>query len=266
MTPAPQRPPRDQVSDVDPIELWLVDCVRLAEPLSHIETRARLLPPDECERAARILDPEDAVRWRIGRIALRVLLAVRANAKPARSSFHIEAGGRPVLAGADLDFSISDTGSVLLIALSRAGRVGVDIEVERELKMAPHRIARLIVASNGLVGPEGTALDERAATQGWTRIEAYAKATAPSLAACLSNLGTAGHRGHPITHDELRDRAQALRIAAGVTVCDLTLPDHLVGAAALPIALAASAPKVRLLDEVALGAFADRIDHLPPGQ
>jgi 4'-phosphopantetheinyl transferase len=266
VTSAPQRQTSDAVGEPDPIELWLVDCSRLAEPLSHIEKQARVLPPGELERAARIVDPEDAARWRTGRIALRVLLAARANAQAARSSFRIESGGRPVLVNADLDFSISDTGSQLVIALSRAGRVGVDIEAERELKMAPHRIARLIVASNGLVGPEGTQLDERAATQGWTRIEAYAKATAPSLAACLSSLGTAGHRGHPITHDELREGAQRLRIAAGVAVYDLSLPDQLAGAVALPIALGSNTPKVRLLDEAALGAFADCIDHLPQGQ
>ena len=64
MTPAPQRSPRDRFSDFDPIELWLVDCADLAESLLRIEVLTRLLPPDERERAARIVDPEDAVCWR----------------------------------------------------------------------------------------------------------------------------------------------------------------------------------------------------------
>lgn len=239
------------------IELWLVDRDRLAGPLAGIDAHWHILPPDELARAAAMSTATDAMRWRRGRIALRLILAARSGPDTARSSFALMSGGRPALPAGTLDFSLSDAGSMLLIGLSCAGRIGVDIEVPRTLEMSPKRIARLIAAADGLAGTSDNAVHSTSPLQAWTRIEAFAKATAPSLASCLSALGTAGHAGHPSSLEELRARAEDVRNQAGILVRDLTLADGLRGAVAVPSAVE-HVPAVRQLDEADLRAFADQ--------
>jgi 4'-phosphopantetheinyl transferase len=234
------------------VELWLLDCDQQADALAKIERQKRLVPAAEHHRAGRKHDPADARRWLSGRIALRLLLESRVGLKEARSEFVVAPGGRPALAGDALDFSLSDRGAMLLIGLSRAGRIGVDIETLRPVAMTKVRAARLVAAANGLAAKHAQRLGDADIIAAWTRIEAFAKATATSLAACLSALGTAGHAGHPETIEELQAHAARTREAAGVVVADLSLEDGLLGAAAVPIAAAEPMPQVKVMDALAL--------------
>ncbi len=245
----PQKSKGESVIQIDDIELWLLDRDAHAATLAGIEVGRQLLPSAERERAATKIDRADATRWLNGRIALRLLLERRVGARAARTPFLVNSSGRPVIAGCELDFSLSDSGSMLMIAMSRVGRIGVDSETIRSLKMAPVRVARLVAASNGLVGGRSRQLTDGNVVEAWTRIEAYAKATATSLAGCLSSLGTAGHIGHPTTIGELYEHAERMRIASGVSVHDLALPDGLVGAVVLPVAAVGLKPEVRILNE-----------------
>ncbi len=235
--------------------LYLIDCNGLAAALDAIETRLSLLPSSECQRADTISPHIQSVRWRCGRIALRLILNRHGGSNLARTPFLASPQGRPSLVASTIDFSLSDSGSMLLIAISHSGRIGVDIEQPRTLKMAPERIVRLVTASKGLVGQA----DDVSPTQAWTRIEAFAKAAMPSLAACLSALGTAGHRGHPQSLVELDERARGVRADAGVTVYDLELGHNLCGAVALTSIARGQIPAVCVVDLAMLELFEARM-------
>ena len=242
----------DQRPEPEPVALYLVDCDRLAEALDAVEGRQHLLPSGEHQRAEMISPPPHSARWRCGRIALRLVLSRYIGAALARTPFLASPQGRPSVAGAAIDFSLSDSGPMLLIAVSQAGRIGVDIEQPRTLKMAPERIARLVAASKGLTD----SAEEVSPTQAWTRIEAFAKAAMPSLAACLSALGTAGHRGHPQSLAELEARASAVRAGANVTVQDLALGECLSGAVAMSVAVNGQIADVCAVDQALLDQLA----------
>ena len=258
MSPVRGASQRNSASRPTNVELWLIDCDQQADALAQIEQQKRLVPAGELYRAGLKRDPTDAQRWLSGRVALRLLLESRVGSEQARAEFIIAPGGRPSLAGNALDFSLADSNSLLLIGLSRIGRIGVDIETLRPVKLSRERAGRLVTAANGLTGEHAQALGEDGILAAWTRIEAFAKATATSLAACLSALGTAGHTGHAKTQGELDAHAARMRIAAGVTVADLDLPGGLLGAVAVPVAAAEATWHVEVMDAHAPELFAFR--------
>lgn len=242
MTPAAALPHRD-------IELWLLECDRLSDLLFAIEGKVPRLAADEQARAAAMADRVDARRWLAGRIALRLLLdgchsgiRGRAFAKDSHGRLLAPSGGR--------ELSLSDSRGFLLIGLSRIGRIGVDLELPRTLHMSASRIARIMAAgeSLGAAGPSPL--------QAWTRIEAFAKATGPTLAAVLARLGVQGTRGPRPSVDEIRARTRMATHDLGLQMLDLALPCQLTGALAMPRPAAAAAT-VRCLDAATLTALAE---------
>ena len=238
---------RDITAPVEPIELWLIDRQALEEDLSKLEIQAPTLSGDEIARAAAMADSRTGAFWRAGRIALRLLLQHRCGRQVRRKPFAVDPSGRPFLADSNLDFALSDSGAHLLIALSTIGRIGVDIEQPRLLRMTPERVARLVSAAQALGGGAATPL------QGWTRIEAFAKATGPSLAAVLARLGVQGHAGGKLDHAAIRERSSRALAASGLHVVDLSLPSGLAGAIAIPRDMP-PAP-VRVLDHGTIAAL-----------
>jgi 4'-phosphopantetheinyl transferase len=91
---------------------------------------AARLPRSERERAERFLDPRAASRWVASRWALRQALGSHL-AQPAEAvRIELDAGGKPRLAdrSSGLEFSLSHSGGVALIAIARERQVGVDVE------------------------------------------------------------------------------------------------------------------------------------------
>lgn len=92
-----------------------------------------LLSEDEGARARRYRQHADQVRFVRTRAALRRLLAERLNTGASSLRFMLNHHGKPRLRGgcaADpaLHFNVSHAGRAALIALSRQGAIGVDIE------------------------------------------------------------------------------------------------------------------------------------------
>jgi 4'-phosphopantetheinyl transferase len=88
-----------------------------------------VLAEEERARAARFVRHEDRVRAVATRAALRRLLGERLASDPATLELGAGPYGKPTLAeGAGLDFNVSHSGAFALVALSRVGAVGVDIE------------------------------------------------------------------------------------------------------------------------------------------
>ncbi len=235
-------------------QIWLADLDALTPTLLAIEAATPRLSPDERERAARLTSTEQSRQWTASRVALRILLEPHGGLAGRGQPFVYTAGGRPRLPSADVNFSLSDTGPFLLIAVCRAGRIGVDIEAQRQLKLSPDRAGLWIAAGQGLT--YSASVDDGAfATRtlnAWTRIEAFAKAYAPTLASCLSDLGLAGRGTRVADPAQARQRAEALIDAAGLEVHDLRLPDGLMASVATERGRGQLSVAARLLDVAAL--------------
>jgi len=224
--------------------IWLLDRAALADLLADIEVATPRLSADEKQRAAAMADQQLSQLWSAGRVALRLLLEAECGATIRQQPFSHDRSGRPFLERHGLDFSIADSGPHMMIGLATVGRIGVDLEQRRALKMAPLRVELIIAAGEGLGSTPAEAL------QSWTRIEAFAKAAGPSLAAILSRLGIQGHGEGMLAADIVRTRSCSARAAAGIEVLDLQLPQGLVGAVARASIAAKTRPPpdVRMLD------------------
>lgn len=97
-------------------------------PESFIENYLQLLPPESCQGISCYSQSSD----RLTRIAARSLVqqGLKRLSLPQSllCTWSLDPFSRPHLKG-DLDFNISHSGNYALVAITRVGRVGVDIEV-----------------------------------------------------------------------------------------------------------------------------------------
>lgn len=132
------------------------------------------LTPAEQGAAARFRLPADRARFRLGRLARRVLLAHYTGTPPAALTFAETPYGKPYLPGADLAFNVAHAGDLVAVALARGTQLGVDVEPLRAipdrdemaaLVFTPAERARLALAD----APDRAFLDH------WTAKEALIK-------------------------------------------------------------------------------------------
>lgn len=229
------------------VELWLLDREACRDALAAIETATPRLADDEIARAG--AQPDGEI-WRTGRIALRLLLEVRLGLALRRRPLAVSTSGRPALPECVGDFSVADSGAYLLIGLSRTDRIGVDVERARPLRMSQRRLALVRAAGEALGGAPASPLEC------WTRIEAFAKATGPTLAATLAGLGVQGHGDGVLAPEDVTRRARDRIAAAGCAITDLVLPNDLVGAVCHASTITITDRRPRRLDEGAIAQLA----------
>jgi 4'-phosphopantetheinyl transferase len=140
------------------------------------------LDDQEQARAQRYRLAADRDRCLLAAVLLRAAAARQLGTSPADVAVDRTCGrcgaqhGRPQLPGSGLHASVSHSGDVVTVALTRAGPVGVDVEAVRELDFAA--IAESICTRAERAGVRGTA-DFLTV---WTRKEAVLKATGEGLA------------------------------------------------------------------------------------
>ena len=145
--------------------------------------RDPLLAPDEQRRAEGLL-PAAAAAFVAGRTLLRRVLAGWLHVDPGPIRITHEPDVKPRLdrAHTDLDFSVAHAGDVVLVAVARGRRIGVDVE--------PISSRRHVTAiAEAALGPDAAyelrllPAERRAArfTCWWVRIEAVCKATGAGL-------------------------------------------------------------------------------------
>jgi 4'-phosphopantetheinyl transferase len=173
------------------IALWLCDLER--DPAS-VDAFATCLSVDERARAARFGTAMLRNRWIVGRATLRLLLGSATGIDPADIRIARGVRGRPELVGPRrLDFNVSHTGGIALIAIAHAlppaARIGVDLErVDRRVNADGLARKFLTEHERAMLAPLG--VDERRTLflRLWTCKEAMSKATGDALSAPFRHL------------------------------------------------------------------------------
>lgn len=169
-----------------PSEVWVVD---LAVAEQRKQACLAVLSGEEQERADRFLRPSDRDRFIVSHAASRLVLGRALVADPGALVFAAGPAGKPELAGpwsGTLEINLSHSGECALVGLSTHARIGVDIEVVRDLPDA------LRMARNHFAAEEVAALERcdpttltRAFLACWTRKEAFVKASGVGLSVPL---------------------------------------------------------------------------------
>ena len=188
------------------VQLWLA---KLDDHEESIERLSGLLDADERRRAARFRFPVDAARFVVGRASLRVILGALLSVDPGQLRLVYGPNGKPELdepfAGVGLRFNLSHSDRLVLCAVTRGRRVGVDVERVRPL-IDWEKIAERMFTPGEAHHLRLLSEAERSAAffTAWTRHEARVKG-----------------------HGERLDRARDLAEAEGWTVQTLTpAPDY----------------------------------------
>ena len=134
------------------VDVWLISC----EPSEELGSPADLLSVDERERADRFHRELDRNRFRVIHTAMRMILAQYLNVRPQEVSFSSAMGVKPALAsqfrGAGIQFNLSHSDAVALVAVAWDRAVGVDVE-----RIDPRRDV-LALADRALDPPEAASV------------------------------------------------------------------------------------------------------------
>jgi 4'-phosphopantetheinyl transferase len=177
----------------DEVQVWTA---AIPTDESQVTAVGHLLSPDEHARADRFLVPEPRRQFVFSRALLRQLLGACLHVDPTAMAFGTGARGKPFLlqstSDTDLRFNLSHARSLVAVGLARGSELGVDVEWVHHLPDWS-RVATRIFSAREL--DELYALPERqrreAFFNGWTRKEAYLKATGEGLIDALDGIEVA---------------------------------------------------------------------------
>ena len=160
-----------------------------------------LLTPDENARADRYIFDAPRLAYVISRAALRILLARYTGINPQELRFRYGPKDKPSLdAPAPIQFNVSHSGGLALLAFTHICEIGVDVEQIRPIKDMLD-IARRFFCAEEVADLLGLPPDRR--EHGfylcWTRKEAYIKATGEGLSVRLDAFRVALRPGEPAT-------------------------------------------------------------------
>jgi 4'-phosphopantetheinyl transferase len=156
--------------------------VSLAREPAELERLAQCLTPEEIERAQRFVGEARRRRALASRALLRQILGRTLGAAPRSLSFTAGRFGKPALADRAIDFSLSHTGDLALVALSRGRELGIDVEQVRPLDDLERLVERFLAPSERAVVRElPDAERPRGFFRAWTRKEAWLKARGEGL-------------------------------------------------------------------------------------
>jgi 4'-phosphopantetheinyl transferase len=163
------------------VHVWRIDL----EAAYDTDSLRSLLSGDEIERADRYRSERSRRDFTVARASLRLLLARYLGDKARSFRFELVINGKPRLAGLPrgLEFNLSHSGRLALIAFSRSGRLGVDIECRGALKDMDN-VARTSFSPNEYAAYRALPDGERSVGfyNAWTRKEAFIKALGLGLA------------------------------------------------------------------------------------
>lgn len=184
------QPPAELPALEASVQVWVV---RLDDASVDLERGRELLSPDERERAARFKFERHRRRYLIAHIALHEILSRYLAIEPAHLSFDLGTNGKPklpqALAPSGIEFNLSHSNEMALLAVSHGRELGVDIEHVREqfeFQDVAERFftAKEVTAMRGLPPP----LQRQAFFKCWTSKEAFLKAKGTGLSGALDEV------------------------------------------------------------------------------
>jgi 4'-phosphopantetheinyl transferase len=204
-------PPDKLILGTTDVHVW---AAHLDLPSDARQRLAALLSKDEQERAARFRLETHRNRFIAGRGILRSLLAKYLLCAPSLLRFAYSPQGKPSLAEqfaeSGLSFNLAHSSEIALIAMSRLGPIGVDVEHIRPIEDADELVQRFFSArENALFQALPASQKDIAFYNLWTRKEAWLKGTGEGIAHSLSRVEVTFLPGEPAKLLTVPDNSQS---------------------------------------------------------
>jgi 4'-phosphopantetheinyl transferase len=191
--------PKRPVLNHGEVHVWRV---RLGQPSSTVRAFSNILTLDEKERASAYSVEKDRDHFVVARGALRNILSLYLHVLPTRILLCSNDYGKPSVSGQTGDrrlrFNLSHSHGVALLALTRSGEIGVDVEFIREefagLAIAESLFSPIEVSRLKALPPD---IQVSAFFKCWTRKEAYIKARGEGLSHPLNEFVVSFIPGEP---------------------------------------------------------------------
>jgi 4'-phosphopantetheinyl transferase len=213
----------------------IVPCWRI--PVDAIEgaaahRREAVLDTVERDRLGRLREADDRRRFLAAHAGLRILLGAALGCAPHAVIFVNGKYGKPSLRTGTIEFSLSHSGRVALIALTDGTSLGADVEEIRPIPERDQIAARFFHQAEAAdLALLGDAEKDVAFFRTWTRKEAVAKALGLGLSLELKSFWVScGSKGSA----ELRSLAEGYPPAQSWSLLDIEPEAGHVGAIALP--------------------------------
>lgn len=184
----------------DEVHVWRASLDQSASAVEHLRST---LAEDERDRAGRFHFEKDRARYVVARGVLRAVLGRYLSVPPGRLRFDYSPYGKPSLAaefgGGDLlDFNVSHSHSLALLAFARGRALGVDVEHLRAAAAGDGIAGRFFSAHEvATLRALPAARQARAFFDCWTRKEAYVKARGEGLSFPLADFDVSLRPGEP---------------------------------------------------------------------
>ena len=178
-----------------------------------VEWLESLLSPDELDRAERFYFARDRRRYVTGRGILRVILGRYLGRLPGELEFVYGRNGKPRLIGREIHFNVAHSEELALLAFTRVGEVGVDVERIRDLPDCDE-VAQSAFSMRELAKLKAHPPERRQSEffHAWARQEAVLKALGTGLSDVKGTDVEHGFAVYPLKVDE--GYAAALAVAA----------------------------------------------------
>jgi len=206
-------------------------------PASTLARAIEIFSRDELARAARFHFDKDRNRYIAAHSYLRRLLGAYLSVRPHELRFEHNAKGKPALvgtaAGTGVQFNLTHSDSLMLVAVSSDVQVGVDVESIRSLPDAEELVARFFSCRERLKF-KSLPQEQRdiAFFNLWTRKEAWLKATGEGISNLLDQVEVGFVPGEPACLDQLPPGFPG---TGNWTICDLAPEPGFAAAVATPV-------------------------------
>jgi len=192
-------PPVDLVLQPGEVHVWRAFLDNYASRLADLRSS---LSEDERSRAGRFHFARDQVHFTVGRGFLRSIVARYLRQEPAQLRFGYGLNGKPFLAtplgNRSLQFNLSHSHGIALLALAFGQELGVDLEQVRPIRDA-EQIAKSYYTprEHALLRELSGPRKEEAFFKCWTCKEAYLKATGTGISESLDKVEVSLVPGEP---------------------------------------------------------------------
>jgi 4'-phosphopantetheinyl transferase len=205
-----QRGPSAPAFPADRVDVWRV---RLDEPVDTTSTPS-ILSFDELTRASRFHFEKDRLHFARCRSTLRFLLSRYLGIPAAELRFEYQPSGKPELAAPQnprqLQFNVSHSAGLALIAVSAGHRLGIDIEkirVDVDITTLAERFFSTRERAGLRALPDHLRVPAFFAC--WTRKESFLKATGEGLSFPLADFSVATHPDLDPALEEINGNTEA---------------------------------------------------------